>query len=114
MTRSKDYWSRLYGAFKPNETLSGKLGRDFYCEREHSPFNEMCVDFRMTSNQIRPPIAFFTGHRGSGKSSMLFRLLEHFKDEFFLVYFDIEQNLDSSTANQIDLLYLLAPFPERF
>jgi hypothetical protein len=34
-------------------------------------------------------------------------MLEQFKDDFFLVYFDIEHNLDNQKANQIDLLYLL-------
>ncbi len=38
---------------------------------------------------------------------MLFRLLEHFTDDCFVVYFDIEHNLDHHTATQVDLLYLL-------
>jgi hypothetical protein len=38
---------------------------------------------------------------------MLVRLLEHLKEDYFPVYFDIEHNLDSHKANQIDLLYLL-------
>jgi len=67
----------------------------------------MRIDFRKTAEPVRPPIAFFTGHRGSGKSSLLFRLLEHFKDDYFVVYFDIEHNLDSRKTNQIDLLYLM-------
>ena len=107
MNRSEDFWIRLQDVFSPKDALAGQQGRDFYCEREHSPFNDMCIDFRKTASQTRPPIAFFTGHRGSGKSSMLLRLLEHFKDKFFVVYFDIEHNLESSKANQIDLLYLL-------
>lgn len=38
---------------------------------------------------------------------MLWRLLESFREDYFLVYFDIEHNLDTAQANQVDLLYLL-------
>lgn len=38
---------------------------------------------------------------------MLLRLMESFKNDFFVVYFDVEHNLDSKKANQVDLLYLL-------
>ncbi len=107
MARPAEFWDDFRNAFNPGEVLVGQRSKDFYCEREHNPFDHMRLDFRITTHPIRPPIAFFTGHRGSGKSSMLFRLLEHFKDDYFVIYFDIDHNLDSRKANQIDLLYLL-------
>ena len=107
MARSAEFWDKCLGVFDPGEVLVGQRSQDFYCEREYSPFNELLNHFRPTSQPTRPPRAFFTGHRGSGKSSLLLRLLERLTSEYFVVYFDIDHNLDSRTANQIDLLYLL-------
>lgn len=107
MARSEDFWNRVYQAFQPGEILFGKRSHELYCEREDSPLELMRREFRPGLAFPRPPIAYFTGHRGSGKSSMLWRLLESFKDDYFIVYFDIEHNLDANKANQVDLLYLL-------
>ncbi len=100
-------WNRVRDAFDPAEVLVGERSREIYCEREHSPFELILEELDPTLKPSRPPIVFFTGHRGSGKSSMLWRLLDRFKRDYFVVYFDIEHNLDSRTANQIDLLYLI-------
>ena len=107
MAKPEAFWINLHNQFDPEEVLVGERAREFYCEREHSPYDHMRLDFRKAINPGRRPIAFFTGHRGSGKSSMLLRLLERFAAEYFIVYFDVEHNLDSQKANQIDLLYLL-------
>ncbi len=107
MARSIEFWDQFRSVFNHNEILVGQRSRDFYQEREHSPFGDMRIDLRQTAQLIQPPIVFFTGHRGSGKSSMLLRLLDHFTQDYFVVYFDIDHNLDSRKANQIDLLYLL-------
>jgi hypothetical protein len=107
MARSDEDWDKILNAFEPDEVLMGKRSDDLYCEREHSPFQRMQRCFRLGERPSRPPIAFFTGHRGSGKSSLLMRLLEELRHDHFIVYFDILHNLDDSTANQIDLLYLL-------
>lgn len=107
MARLEEFWIQIQNVFDPEEVLVGQRGADFYCESEDSPFDDIRLNFRPTVRPSRPAIGFFSGHRGSGKSSMLFRLLEHLKRDYFLVYFDIEHNLDSRKANQIDLLYLL-------
>src|SRR5437870_764671 len=107
MARPVDFWIKLQNVFQPEEILVGQRSEHLYCEREYSPYDDLCYEFRRDVQPLRPPIVFFTGHRGSGKSSMLFNLLDHFKKDYFVVYFDIAHNLDSRTANQIDLLYLL-------
>ncbi len=107
MAKEEAFWNRVHRAFDPGEILVGQRSHELYCEREHSPLKRMRLDFRPGLDLVRPPVAYFTGHRGSGKSSMLWRLLESFRDDYFIVYFDIDHNLDSSRANQIDLLYLL-------
>jgi hypothetical protein len=107
MARAQASWDQLHQAFQPAEVLVGQRSRDLYCEREHSPYERMLRDFRPGLRPVRPPIAFFAGHRGCGKSSLLWRLLNEFQRDYFVVYFDVGQNLDSNKANQIDLLYLL-------
>ncbi|MCI0557898.1 MAG: ATP-binding protein, partial [Nitrososphaera sp.] len=104
MARPEEFWIQLQKVFNPNEILTGQRSKNFHCEREDSPLEYMRLDFR---KELPPSIIFFTGHRGSGKSSALIRLLEHLKDDYFVVYFDIEYNLDTDRTNQIDLLYLL-------
>jgi hypothetical protein len=100
-------WRRIDQAFDGNETLFGRRSDELYCEREHSPFEKMRLTFRADLDPPRPPIAFLAGQRGCGKSTMLLRLLESFKDDYFVVYLDIEHHLDSNTVHQVDLLYLL-------
>jgi hypothetical protein len=107
MARSEEFWNQVYRAFQPGEILFGQRSRELYCEREHSPIEWMRRDLRSGLELPRPPIMYFTGHRGSGKSSLLWRLLESVKDDYFVVYFDVEYNLETNKANQVDLLYLL-------
>ena len=114
MAGNEAVWAKVHGAFDPGEVLVGARSREIYCEREHSPFELIRKELDPALKPSRPPIVFFTGHRGSGKSSMLWRLLDRFKRDYFVVYFDIEHNLDSRTANQIDLLYLIGAFTPTF
>lgn len=107
MPPQEEFWDKCLDIFDPGEVLVGQRGESLYCERGHSPFQDLRNHFRPSSRSSRPSIAFFSGHRGSGKSSLLLRLLADFTDDYFVVYFDIEHNLDSRNANQIDLLYLL-------
>ncbi len=107
MARSTEFWIQFQQVFNPYEVLVEQRSQDFYCERLHSPFEDLLQDFRPELQPDRPPVAFFAGHRGSGKSSMLYRLLDRLMDSYFIVYFDIEHNLEKDKAAPIDLLYLL-------
>ena len=107
MARTEEFWNNVYGVFDPSEVLAGERGEHLYCKQDHSPFDGLQQLFRASFKSARPPVAYFAGHRGSGKSSFLLRLLEARKNDCFVVYFDIEHNLESSKATRIDLLYLL-------
>lgn len=51
----------------------------------------------------------FTGHRGSGKSTELLRLKRSLENmDFFVVYLDIETQLDLATVNHLDVLLAIA------
>ncbi len=107
MARSADFWQSLYDAFDPTEVLAGERADALYCDREDDPLVEMRQELKPAGGRRRPPIVYLAGHRGSGKSSLLMRLIEESQADCFVVYFDIEHNLDSTKANQVDLLYLL-------
>ena len=107
MGRTEEFWNDVYGAFQPFEVLSGERAEKFYCEREHSPYDELSILLRPALGAPRSPKVFLPGPRGNGKSSFIVRLLDHLKRDYFVVYFDILHNLEGAKANQIDLLYLL-------
>lgn len=107
MPRPPEFWDQVKNVFDPSEVLTGNRGEQFYCEREHNPFEEMKVHFRQNSTRKTPVRGFLIGHRGSGKSSLLLKLLETYATQYLVLYFDIQHNLDLPKTNQIDILYLL-------
>lgn len=51
----------------------------------------------------------FTGHRGSGKTTELFRLKHELEEnKFFAIYMDIEELLDLGSLNYLDVLVAIA------
>lgn len=104
MARAEKFWIKFQDSFDPGEILAGQRGQEFYCEREDSPVEEILQELRPS---IQQTVAFVTGHRGSGKSSTILRSLEKLKKDFFVVYFDIEHNIDVAQVHLVDLLFLL-------
>lgn len=107
MARLPDFWIQVLNQFNPQEVLTGERGQKFYTDRDESPERKIRLAFQPQLTPNLPSKALLTGHRGCGKTSLLFRLLEHFKNHYFLVYFDIEHNFDKENFTQIDLLYLI-------
>ena len=107
--KMKKSWFEFRQAFDYGEILTGERGRKLYGDRESSPLKNMKTRYKDASKRKdgKPFISFFTGHRGSGKSSMLFKLINELIGDFFVVYFDIEHNLDKSKTHLIDLLELI-------
>jgi hypothetical protein len=104
MARAEEFWIKFQDSFDPGEILVGERSKEFYCERDDSPIEEILQELRPS---IQQTVAFVTGHRGSGKSSTLLRLLDRLKTDFFIVYFDIEHNIDVARVHLVDLLFLL-------
>ncbi|MEA3467210.1 MAG: hypothetical protein U9R57_03175 [Thermodesulfobacteriota bacterium] len=51
----------------------------------------------------------FTGHRGSGKTTELFRLQKELEaNSFFTIYMDVETLLDLGSLNYLDVLVAIA------
>lgn len=56
----------------------------------------------------------FTGHRGCGKTTELFRLKRKLEEQgYFVVYFDVEEELDIADVSYLDVLVTLAQETER-
>jgi energy-coupling factor transporter ATP-binding protein EcfA2 len=56
----------------------------------------------------------FTGHRGCGKTTELFRLKRCLEKEgYFVVYFDVEEELDIADVSYLDVLVTLAQETEQ-
>jgi len=56
----------------------------------------------------------FTGHRGCGKTTELFRLKTKLEEQgYFVVYFDVEEELDVADVSYLDVLVTLAQETER-
>jgi hypothetical protein len=101
---TEDFWQSIYNAFDPWERLWGKKLDTFFVEREHSPLRPLTAQFRPGRDVQK---TLLVGHRGSGKSSELLKLVSNIGQNFFTVWFDANLNLNIFTANQVELLFLL-------
>ena len=54
-----------------------------------------------------PQKILFTGHRGSGKSTELWRLQQQVKDAYFPISFSVHQHLGLVNLEYIDLVFLV-------
>lgn len=47
MPKDAQYWDCLHNAFNPSVVLAGQQSDELFCEREHSPFEDIKIDFRI-------------------------------------------------------------------
>ncbi len=80
---------------------------EFWVDREGNPFGELKAQLLASTDPIK---LLFAGHRGSGKSTELNRLMaeEDVKNRFLIVYFTAKETLDLSDATYTDLLLATA------
>lgn len=100
----EDFWRPIYNAFDPWERLLGEKLDTFFVEREHSPLQPLTAQLQPDRDVHK---TLLVGHRGSGKSSELLKLVSTIGPDFFVVWFDANLNLDIFSANQVELLFLL-------
>ena len=80
----------------------------FYVEREHSERPEMAALLRINSKQSLNYARFlFTGHRGSGKGTELYRLNKELSDVFCLVHFSVRDKLEVSDLDYRDVIFAI-------
>jgi len=77
----------------------------FSVERSHSPIDEIQILLEATDG---PEKVLFSGHRGSGKSTELARLIQRLDEEFRVLEFSVMQELDLFELQYVDVLLGLA------
>jgi len=79
-------------------------GSPFYVHRPGNPIR--ALGSALTRRHVEPPKFFFSGHRGSGKSTELNRLIgmPEIHEKFFPVYFSVRKVCDVYNVDYIDVL----------
>jgi Cdc6-like AAA superfamily ATPase len=101
----------IYHRFNPNKALQNSDLEDYYVEIDQNETNieELKTLLNLSLETKEPIKLLFTGHRGSGKTTALNRLVSHLntkmKDKFFIVHFSVLDLLDNNDINYTDVLF---------
>jgi GTPase SAR1 family protein len=96
----------IYHLFNPDKALlNDELGK-YYVEIDQNEINIKELQIRLELGlETREPIKLlFTGHRGSGKSTALNRLILNLDSDFFIVKYNVLDLLDQNDVTYIDVL----------
>lgn len=96
----------IYHLFNPDKALlNGELEK-YYVEIDQNEINIKELQIRLELGlETREPIKLlFTGHRGSGKSTALNRLILNLHRDFFIVKYNVLDLLDQNDVTYIDVL----------
>ena len=98
--------SQAISFFNPRLSLDQEHG-DWYVERQDDPLEEMKIHLLNDTTDTK---VLFSGHRGSGKSSLLDKLARDpdITEKFFVVPFSIEDALNVADLAYTDLLIAMA------
>lgn len=104
-TKAQDLREAL-NLFDPEEPLHTEEELEYFSvDRSHSPIDEIRILLEATDG---PEKVLFSGHRGSGKSTELARLIQRLDDNFRVIEFSVMQELDLSELQYADVLLGLA------
>lgn len=91
------------------EPLKGDDFEKFFVETDEARgvnAAAMLSDF-FSINRDEPQKVLFLGHRGSGKSTELYRFGEYLKDEFRIINFSIKDEADIADLEYSDLIFII-------
>nr|MBC8520502.1 hypothetical protein [Methanomicrobia archaeon] len=102
-----DNFSDAYNALSLDKELleDKRIYNAYYVLRENSPIENLKAKIRI--DRAYPKI-LYTGHRKSGKSTELYRMIHDIKDEYFIVFFSVFDELEVSDIEYVDLLLMTA------
>jgi len=97
----------IYHLFNHDEVLLNNDLEKYYVEIEQNEINIKDLQNRLELGlETREPIKLlFTGHRGSGKTTTLNRLVSNLDDRFFIVHYNVFDLLDQNDVNYTDVLF---------
>lgn len=106
----------IYHLFNPDIALKNDELKKYYVEIEQNEINIEELKIRLELGlETREPIKLlFTGHRGSGKTSTLNRLISNLDDRFFVVDYSVFDLLDINDITYVDVVFsILAKMLEK-
>ena len=101
----------IYHLFNPNKALQNDDLENYYVEIDQNETNieELKTRLELSLETHEPIKLLFTGHRGSGKTTALNRLVSYLnremEDKFFIVHFSVLDLLDNNDINYTDVLF---------
>ena len=97
----------IYHLFNPDKVLLNDDLEKYYVEIEQNEINIKDLQIRLELGlETREPIKLlFTGHRGSGKTTTLNRLVSNLDKRFFIVHYNVFDLLDHNDVTYIDVLF---------
>jgi KAP family P-loop domain. len=101
----------IYHLFNPDKALQNNDLNKYYVEIDQNETNieELKIRLELSLETHEPIKLLFTGHRGSGKTTALNRLVVYLNremgDKFFIVHFSVLSFLDSNDITYIDVLF---------
>jgi len=97
----------IYHLFNPDEVLLNDELKKYYVEIEQNETNIKDLQIRLELGlETREPIKLlFTGHRGSGKTTALNRLVSNLDNRFFIVHYNVFDLLDYNDVYYSDVLF---------
>ncbi|MBC2698487.1 MAG: AAA family ATPase, partial [ANME-2 cluster archaeon] len=97
----------IYHLFNPDEVLLNDDLKKYYVEIDQNEINIKDLQNRLELGlETREPIKLlFTGHRGSGKTTTLNRLVSNLDSRFFIIHYNVLDLLDQNDVNYTDVLF---------
>jgi hypothetical protein len=77
----------------------------FFVERDHSERIEMSTRLRLATKNQQYAHFLFTGHRGSGKGTELYRLNKELADVFCIAHYSVKDRLDVRDLEYTDVVF---------
>jgi len=97
----------IYHLFNPDKVLLNDDLEKYYVEIDQNEINIKDLQNRLELGlETREPIKLlFTGHRGSGKTTTLNRLVSNLDSRFFIIHYNVLDLLDQNDVNYTDVLF---------
>jgi len=102
--KAKDL-DKVYTNFDPSRPLSETWEiKEFYVDREKNPLEKMKRE--LLRDDVNNPKSLFSGHRGSGKSTELNKMIsdEYIQAKYFIVKYSVKDVLDIVGLDSTDLI----------
>ncbi|WP_440945662.1 P-loop NTPase fold protein [Methanosarcina sp. T3] len=96
----------VYHLFSPDKALFDEELKKYYVAigENETRISKLKTRLELGLETGEPIKILFTGHRGSGKSTALNRLVSHLSDNFFVVNYNVLDLLDPNDINYTDVL----------